>query len=225
MSSFDYIESLINYNFQNKDLLVAAMTHQSYANELNCDSYERLEFLGDAVLEMVVSSYIYDNFDFEVGVLTKLRASLVSTDYLYAISKELELDKLARKSRSLSQLGKKNIADLFESLVGAVYVDGGMEHAKNMIDRLVIKSVDNIRFVLKNSIDYKSKFQELMQSLGKNFEYKFISSVGLDHEKKHTVGLWVDGEKITEITAGSKQTAEEKCAEFYIKTYTDFKIE
>lgn len=222
MNNFDNIEKLIGYNFQNKDLLIAALTHQSYANEVGCESYERLEFLGDAVLEMVVSSYVYNNFNFEVGVLTRLRSSLVSTDYLYGISKELELDKLARKSRSLSQLGKKNIADLFESLVGAVYVDGGMDSAQIVIDKLVVKSEDNIRFVLKNSIDYKTKFQELMHSLGKKFEYKFISSSGLDHEKKHTIGLWVEGQKITEITANSKQAAEEKCAEFYIKNHTDF---
>ena len=225
MSNFGNVESLIGYDFQNKDLLIAAMTHQSYANEIGCDSYERLEFLGDAVLEMVVSSYIYNNFNFEVGVLTKLRSSLVSTDYLYDISKELGLDKLALKSRSLSQLGKKNIADLFESLVGAVYVDGGMEHAKNMIDRLVIKGIDNIRFVLKTSIDYKTKFQEYMHSIAKKYEYRFIASTGLDHEKKHTIGLWVDDEKITEVTASSKQLAEEKCAEFYIKNHTDFKVE
>ena len=225
MNRLTELESKIGYEFNDKTLLDKALTHQSYANDNMTESYERLEFLGDAIIEFVVSDFVYKNFNFEVGVLTKLRASLVSTDYLVDISKVLSLDKLALKSRSLSQLGKKNIADLFESLIGAVYLDGGISEAEKLIDKYIIKNMENIRFVLKNSIDYKSKFQEYMQSLAKSFEYKTISSTGLDHEKIHTVGLWVDGEKIMEATASSKQVAEEKCAEFYIKKYTDFKTD
>ena len=225
MNRLTELESKIGYEFNDKTLLDKALTHQSYANDNMTESYERLEFLGDAIIEFVVSDFVYKNFNFEVGVLTKLRASLVSTDYLVDISKALSLDKLALKSRSLSQLGKKNIADLFESLIGAVYLDGGISEAEKLIDKYIIKDMENIRFVLKNSIDYKSKFQEYMQSLAKSFEYKIISSTGLDHEKIHTVGLWVEGEKITEATASSKQVAEEKCAEFYIKKHTDFKTD
>ena len=223
MNRLTKLENLIGYEFKDKTLLNTALTHQSYANDNMTESYERLEFLGDAIIEFVVTDFVYNNLNFEVGVLTKLRASLVSTDYLVEISKTLGLDKLALRSKSLSQLGKKNIADLFESLIGSVYVDGGLEEAKKLIDKYIIKGMENIRFVLKNSIDYKTKFQEYMQSLSRAFEYKTISSTGLDHEKKHTVGLWVEGKKITEVTATSKQIAEEKCAEFYIKNYTDFK--
>ena len=223
MNRLTELENLIGYEFKDKTLLNTALTHQSYANDNMTESYERLEFLGDAIIEFVVTDFVYNNLNFEVGVLTKLRASLVSTDYLVGISKTLGLDKLALRSKSLSQLGKKNIADLFESLIGSVYVDGGLEEAKKLIDKYIIKGMENIRFVLKNSIDYKTKFQEYMQSLSRTFEYKTISSTGLDHEKKHTVGLWVEGKKITEVTATSKQIAEEKCAEFYIKNYTDFK--
>lgn len=225
MSNFGNIENIIGYTFKNKDILKTAITHQSYANEMGGESYERLEFFGDAILEFVVSSYIYDNFDFEVGVLTKLRSSLVSTDYLYNVSKELGLDKIALKSWALSQLGKKNLADLFESLVCAVYLDGGLDSAQSLIYKYVIKSEENVRFVLKNSIDYKTKFQEYMHSKSMKFEYRFISSSGLDHQKQHTIGLWVEDEKIIEITANSKQLAEEKCAEYYIKNFTDFKTE
>lgn len=223
MNRLTELENLIGYEFKDKTLLNTALTHQSYANDNMTESYERLEFLGDAIIEFVVTDFVYNNLNFEVGVLTKLRASLVSTDYLVGISKNLGLDKLALRSKSLSQLGKKNIADLFESLIGSVYVDGGLEEAKKLIDKYIIKGMENIRFVLKNSIDYKTKFQEYMQSLARAFEYKTISSTGLDHEKKHTVGLWVEGKKITEVTATSKQIAEEKCAEFYIKNHTDFK--
>ena len=177
MINFTDIERIIGYEFSNKDLLKNAITHQSYANENNCESYERLEFLGDAIIELIVSDYIYNNFNFEVGELTRLRSSLVSTDYLYGVSKELQLENIALKSRSLSQLGKKNIADLFESLVGAVYVDGGLDCAKELVYKFVIKGEDNIRFVLINTIDYKTKLQEFMHARAMQFEYKFISSM------------------------------------------------
>ena len=112
MNRLSELETNIGYEFKDKSLLEKALTHQSYANDNLTESYERLEFLGDAIIELVVSDFIYNNFNFEVGVLTKLRASLVSTDYLVGISEKLGLSKLAFKSRSLSQLGKKNIADL-----------------------------------------------------------------------------------------------------------------
>lgn len=221
MTNFDCIEEKIHYKFNDKKLLKQALTHRSYANDIGCESYERLEFLGDAIIEMIVSDFIYRYLDVEVGVLTKLRAALVSTEYLNNISRELELDKLALKSKSLSQLSKKNIADLFESLIGAVYIDGGIDNAKLMINRFIIKDMENIRFALKHSVDYKTLLQEYMQGCAKCFEYKVISSSGLDHEKKHTIGLWVEGDKIIEFTANSKHEAEEKCAEFYMKKFVD----
>ncbi len=225
MNNLHELELEIGYKFSNQELLIESLTHQSYANETLSYSYERLEFLGDAVIELVVSDYIYDKFKFDAGVLTKLRAALVSTENLGIISKQLGLESLVLKSKSLSQLGKKNIADLFESITGAIYIDGGIERAKEFVIKYVIKDMDNVRYILKNSIDYKSKFQEYMQSQSQTFEYKVIASTGLDHEKKHTVGLWIEGEKIVEFTANSIQLAEEKCAEYYIKNHTKLSTE
>lgn len=221
MSNLESVEKRVGYSFLDKRLLEQSLTHLSYANEMGVESYERLEFLGDAVVELVVSDYIYRNLNFDVGVSTRLRASLVSTDSLSKISQDLELDKIAKKSRSLSQLSKKNIADLFESLIGAIYIDGGVDEARKVIEKLVIKDMENIRFVIRNSIDYKSRFQEYMQKQSQHFEYKVISSEGLDHIKTHTIGLWINDEKIVEFTASSKQIAEEKCAEYYLKNFTD----
>lgn len=221
MSNLESVEKRVGYSFLDKRLLEQSLTHLSYANEMGVESYERLEFLGDAVVELVVSDYIYRNLNFDVGVSTRLRASLVSTDSLSKISQDLELDKIAKKSRSLSQLSKKNIADLFESLIGAIYIDGGVDEARKVIEKLVIKDMENIRFVIRNSIDYKSRFQEYMQKQSQHFEYKVISSEGLDHIKTHTIGLWINEEKIVEFTASSKQIAEEKCAEYYLKNFTD----
>ena len=103
----------INYSFKNPNLLKSALTHSSYSNEFGGESYERLEFLGDAVLELVVSDYIYKFNELDSGILSKLRAGLVSTSYLKGISESLKLDKLVLKSKSLSMLSDKTKADLF----------------------------------------------------------------------------------------------------------------
>jgi len=169
------------------------------------------------VLELVVSDYIYNHFNFDAGVSSKLRASLVSKGYLYDISISLGLKDLVLKSKSLSQLSKKNTTDLFESLLGAVYLDGGLDKAKNVIFKYVIIDDDNISFVLKNSIDFKTNFQELMQKEAKKFEYKILSSKGLDHEKVFEIGLYIEGELIDKSTGGSIREAEEKLAENYIR--------
>lgn len=216
MNNLESLQQLINYNFKDISLLERALTHQSYANDNNTLSYERLEFLGDAVIELIVSDYIYHLSDFDAGVSTKLRASLVSTDYLCHISNNLGLPDMLLKSKSLQQLSKKNTADLVESLIGAVYLDGGLLDAKNIIDRFIIISDDNVRFVMKTCIDYKSKFQELMQSSGDYFEYKLLSSSGLDHQKVFEVGLFINGESMARASANSIHSAEEKCAEKYI---------
>ena len=210
------IESIIGYTFSDKKLLRESLTHQSYANESGDPSYERLEFLGDAVLELVVSRYIYENFSFDAGVSSKLRAALVSTGYLNDIVSELGIQKYVLKSKSLPQLSKKNTADIFESLVGAVYADGGLEVAQNLIYKFVIRSDENVGFVLKNSIDYKTTLQEKFQKVGANFEYKLLESRGQDHNKTFVVGLFVDGLQVEVSEGKSKQLAEENCARQYL---------
>lgn len=212
------LQKRIGYTFKDVSLLTRALTHQSYANDNNVISYERLEFLGDAVIELVVSDYIYNFCEFDAGISTRLRASLVSTEYLQNVSHELGLPELVLKSKSLSVLGKKNTADLVESLIGAIYLDGGLNEAKRVIDENIIISDDNVRYVMLTAIDYKSKFQELMQSEGREFEYRVLSSSGLAHEKTFEVGLYIDGEEVARNTATSIHSAEEQCARDYINS-------
>jgi len=216
MNNLESLEKSLGYVFKDKNLLIQALTHISYANDNNVVSYERLEFLGDAVIELIVSDYIFNNFEIDVGSATKLRASLVSTDYLNNISKEIGLDKIVRKSKSLQQLSKKNIADLFESVVGAVYTDGGLENVHKLIYKFVIKNEENVRQVIKNSIDYKSRLQEYMQAESRVFEYKVLSITGPDHKREFEVCLDVDGVAVTTAKSSSIQSAEEKCAELYL---------
>lgn len=217
MNNLLELQNNINYFFKDEKLLEQALTHLSYANDNNVPSYERLEFLGDAIIEQVVSVYIYKHFNFDVGALTKLRASLVSTDYLCNVSKKFNLESYVRKSKSLPQLSKKNIADLFESLVGAIYLDGGLEKVEEIIYKHIIISSNNLNYVLKNNIDYKSKLQEYMQANSFAFEYKLISSTGLDHEKTFKISLVVEGEEVTTKEGSSIHLAEEKCAEDYMR--------
>ena len=215
MNNYSQLLDVLGYKFRNLQLVEMAFTHQSYANENKTIGYDRLEFLGDAVIEMVVSDYIYRKMPFSSGELTKLRSNLVSTDNLYKVSIELGLDKLMLKSKALITGSKKNIADLFESLVGAIYLDGGIDSAKNIIEKFVIKDDNNIAYIIKNSIDYKTKFQEYMQAQAIDFEYKVLSSRGMDHAKTFEVGLYVKGELETTAEGGSIHSAESKCAEQY----------
>lgn len=216
MSNLLDLQNTINYHFKDEKLLEQALTHQSYANDNNTHSYERLEFLGDAVIELVVSDYIYHQFIFDAGVSTKLRASLVSTDYLSKVSINLGLSDLVLKSKSLQQLGKKNTADLFESLIGAIYLDGGLESAKEVIYSKIIISPEHVGMVMRTCIDYKSKLQELMQAEGCLFEYSVLKTGGLDHARVFTIGLFIDGNQVAKAEGSSIHSAEEKCAEMYL---------
>lgn len=211
------LQEFIGYKFNDVSILEQALTHSSFANDNNKESYERLEFLGDAVIELVVSEYIYKYYYFNSGELSKLRASLVSTEYLNNVALKLHLHELVKKSKGLQYLSKKNTADLFESLVGAIYVDGGLKEAENIIYKFVIIDITNVDYVLNNNIDFKTQLQELLQAEGKSFEYMTVASSGLDHEKIFEVNLIIDGESVVSARATSIHLAENNCAEKYIK--------
>ena len=208
-------ESILGYVFKNKKLLQTAITHSSLANEIGGENYERLEFLGDAVIELVVSDSIYNLTFLDSGLLSKLRASLVSTSNFSRICSELNLDRELLKSRSLSTLSEKTKADMLESIIGAVYLDGGIAEAKKIIDKYIIVDTQNIKNHLQNCIDFKTKFQEEMQKLKKNFKYSVINEVGLDHNKTFTVQLTIEDEIVATASGKSIHLAEEECAKEY----------
>lgn len=208
-------ESILGYVFKNKKLLQTAITHSSLANEIGGENYERLEFLGDAVIELVVSDSIYNLTFLDSGLLSKLRASLVSTSNFSRICSELNLDRKLLKSRSLSTLSEKTKADMLESIIGAVYLDGGIAEAKKIIDKYIIVDTQNIKNHLQNCIDFKTKFQEEMQKLKKNFKYSVINETGLDHNKTFTVQLTIEDEIVATASGKSIHLAEEECAKEY----------
>ncbi len=218
MSNLENLQKDIGYRFNDISLLETAITHISYARENSVESYERLEFLGDAVLEMIVTDVIYRNYNLPAGKSSKFRAGLVSTENLCNIAIKLGLHNIIKKSKSLSQISKKTTADLFESLLGAVYLDGGIDAVIKVIDEFVIIDKDNLDTHLNSCEDAKTSLQELLQAVGQTFEYKLIKSVGMDHEKTFEVELIIDGKSVSTGRSTSIQSAEEMAASQYLKS-------
>ncbi len=211
------LEQILGYRFVDRQILTTALTHISYANEQNVESLERYEFLGDAVIELVVTKYLFEHFDYcSVGVLAKLRAYLVSTDNLAKIATTLGLNNFLIKSNGLKGLSNKNLADMVESIIGAIFVDGGLDNAKRFIDKSIIVDIDSVKALLSMILDFKTKLQEEMQAQKSKFEYVRINSFGRDHEKTFEYKLIIDDVIVAKATGKSIQDAQENCAKKFL---------
>lgn len=193
-----------------------AFTHTSYSYENNLSyNYERLEFLGDAVLELVITDYLYNNMDLVEGEMTKLRASYVCENALYEYAKEIELSTFIKvghgEKNSGGQTKKTIMADVFEALIGAIYLDLGYIKAKHFIDSIVLPHVENNE---NNDFlrDYKSELQELVQTNKKSVTYEVISESGPAHNKTFEVVAMVEGIVFGKAKAKSKKEAEQMAA-------------
>ncbi|MCX6795597.1 MAG: ribonuclease III [Candidatus Falkowbacteria bacterium] len=217
MAEFEKLQKKINFTFEKKDLLKQALVHRSYLNEhpdFPCGHNERLEFLGDAVLEIVVTEYLYLNFpETPEGDLTNWRASLVNAKMLHVVAEEISLDDYLYLSRGEAKDKNKKargyiLANAVEALIGAIYLDQGLEPAKKFIlGRIVVKLAD----ILKNKtyLDPKSRFQEASQEfLAVTPSYQILSEEGPDHAKTFTVGLYLGEELISQGVGSSKQEAQ-----------------
>jgi len=227
-SKIKYIETQINYVFQNKVLLKTAITHRSYLHEKFKDPdithhNERLEFLGDAVLELVVTEYLYSNLNQDEGVMTTLRASLVNYKIIGKIGQSLGLDtKINLSSSEKEELGRARlsiVADAVEAIIGAIHLDGGYKLSKTFIEKFVLVKLPEI-LNKKTYKDYKTLLQELCQKKLKSTpKYKVIFTEGKDHKKKFYVGVWINGQLYTKGEGKSKQEAETQAAK---KAYLNF---
>lgn len=217
MTNFDKLEKKLGAKFNNIELLKQALVHRSYLNEHPDSSTghnERLEFLGDAVLEIVVTEYLYLNFpDTAEGDLTNWRASLVNSKMLHVIAEELKLeDYLYLSKGEAKDKNKKSrqyiLANAVEAVIGATYLDQGLEVAKKFIlNNIVVKLDDILRE--KTYLDPKSKFQEKAQEKkGITPHYEILNEEGPDHAKIFTVGLYLNEEMITDGKGSSKQEAQ-----------------
>ena len=214
------LKDVIKYTFKNENLLNTALTHSSYANEITGDptnGNERLEFLGDAILDAVVSSFLFNKFPKkEEGDLTKLRAQIVCEKSLGHIGKSTGINDFIRLGKGEDLGGGRErvsiIADAVEALIGAVFIDGGLENAESVVLHLLSDVVDEAlsgHFVE----DYKTSLQELLQRNGsKDLRYQVISEEGPDHAKIFTTAVYSDQIRIGMGRGTNKKEAEQDAA-------------
>jgi len=218
--NFDKLEKKLGFKFKNKDLLTQAFTHRSYINEnpkFNLDHNERLEFLGDAVIELIVTSHLYRDFpEKPEGELTNWRAALVNAKMLMSVAEELGYNDYLLLSRGESkEMGKARayiLANTFEAVVGALYLDSGYEPAEEFIKKYLMTKLADI---IKDGSykDSKSKFQEEAQEkVNITPSYRVVKESGPDHDKKFIVGVFLEEKLIAEGEGSSKQEAEESAA-------------
>jgi len=210
----------LNLKFKNQNLLKQALTHRSYLNEnsnLELDHNERLEFLGDAVLELVVTEYLHQNYKNPEGELTSWRAALVNAEMLSKKAKELGLneDILLSKGEAKDMGKARNyiLANALEALIGAIYLDQGYETAKQFVKENILIELPSI---LENKLylDAKSQFQERAQEeVNITPEYKVLKEWGPDHDKKFKIGVYLDTALVASAIGSSKQEAQQKAAE------------
>jgi len=214
------LEKSLKINFKDKNLLKQALTHRSYLNEhpeYQGESNERLEFLGDAILEFTTSDHLYRVFpEFPEGQLTVFRSAIVSTKTLSKVAKSLNLGQFLFMAKGEEEGGGRNnptlLANTVEAIIGAIFLDQGLKTTQDFIKR-------HILFLLPQIIrsgaykDAKSKLQELVQERVKNPPiYKVIKEEGPDHAKIFTVGVFVNSKKLAQGKGSSKQEAEEEAA-------------
>ncbi|MBI2670310.1 MAG: ribonuclease III [Candidatus Yanofskybacteria bacterium] len=218
------LEDRIGIKFKNHDLLLQALTHRSYLNERpkwHLDHNERLEFLGDAVLELVVTEYLYNNYPNPEGELTNWRAALVNSIMLAKISAKFELNDyilLSRgEARDTGRARQYILANAVEAVIGAIYLDQGYVACDGFIKKFIL---DELREVLESGSykDYKSLFQEQAQErAGITPTYEVIKEWGPDHAKHFHVGVYLEKELIGEGVGPSKQDAQQAAAESALK--------
>ena len=222
----EFAKEKLGFEFHDISLLVTALTHRSYVNEHREAAHEhneRLEFLGDAVLEIVTSDFLFRNYNEPEGVMTALRSALVRTESIGAAGYELGYEPLVRLSH-----GEKNgseraheviMADCFEAVIGAIYIDQGYEVAKDFIYKHIIVKIAEI---IEEGLwrDPKSYVQELVQKIdGVTPSYHTLKEDGPDHNKSFTVGFFVNNKLMTSGTGHSKQDAQTLAARSAIRIY------
>lgn len=215
------LEKTIKYEFKDKGLLELALTHSSYANEKKINKtgdYERLEFLGDAVLELTVSEFLYGNYPGKKeGELTRTRAALVCEPTLAGCAREFKLQEYIRLGKGEDSTGGRQresiLCDVFEAVAGALYLDGGFEIAKKYIHRFVLKDWENkVLFV-----DSKTILQEEIQKNGGKVSYVTLSEEGPANNRIYTEQLLINDEPMKTAVGKSKKAAQQQAAYEYLK--------
>lgn len=216
----DFAKNTLNIQFKDINLLVTAFTHRSYLNEHRKavrEHNERLEFLGDAVLELVVTEYLFRNYNqASEGLLTNWRSSLVRTESISRSADKLNFRPLLRLSKGEkhgSDRGHQQIlANTYEAVIGAIYLDGGYQAAQDFINRSLLNTFQDI-LATGSWLDPKSRLQEIIQEkLTLTPEYRLLIEDGPDHEKTFTIGVYVEKQMLGSGNGPSKQAAQQAAA-------------
>lgn len=214
------LQNKLQYEFEDVELLEQALTHRSYLNEhadYKIGHNERLEFLGDAILDFIVSDMLYERFpDMPEGRMTRLRAAMVRTESLADLARQFELGNLLKMARGEEESGgrtrKSNLCNAFEAVMGAIYVDTGIDAVWDVSEPLFETMLDKV-LQAANDKDAKSRLQEWSQSEhGITPTYKIISAVGEDHAKTFTVQVYLENRTVGQGVGKNKQAAEQAAA-------------
>lgn len=212
---FETLEQHLEYNFNNKDLIIEALTHKSYKKPYN---NERLEFLGDAVLDLIVGEFLFEKFpDSDEGVLSKIRASLVNESGFTLLAKKLDLGQYIYLSIAEENNNGRNkpslLSNAFEAIIGAIYLEAGLEQAKKISIKL-LNEVHPTIDLESLSKDYKTALQELTQSThGVTPDYELVRATGPDHKKEFEIAIYLDSKIIASAKGKSKKEAQQKAAQ------------
>ena len=216
MTEIKKFEKLIGYQFEREELLIQALTHSSYANEKHMKKLsdnERLEFLGDAVLEIVSSEFLYENYpDMPEGELTKLRASIVCEPTLALCTQEISLGDyvLLGKGEDLTggRTRKSILSDAMEAIIGAIYLDGGFANAKEFIHKFILTDIEHKQLFY----DSKTILQEMVQAKHEVVRYELTDESGPDHNKSFTVEVYIGAKSVGRGVGRTKKAAEQEAA-------------
>lgn len=213
VSKINTLEKKLNLNFKNKDLLKQALTHSSYSNEFdNSPDNEKLEFLGDAIIGLLMGHYLYDVGYEKEGELSKKRAQAVCEEALHKYATNINLSDYLLLGKGSEQSGGRDnpaiIADAFEALFGAVYLDSGFNETKRLFNKIVVPQLDEV----KDIKDYKSTLQEFVQTERRNVSYHLEGESGPSHNKTFKVSVKVDNLVLGTGVAKTKKEAEQKAA-------------
>lgn len=222
----DFAKNVLGVEYQNIDVLITALTHRSYLNEHRksvSEHNERLEFLGDAVLELVVTDYLFNSFDEPEGVLTAWRSALVRTESIGTAGARLGYEPLLRMSRGEKRGSERArqqiVANAFEAILGSVYLEKGYSEAKKIVDRQILPQLHGI-LETGSWRDPKSHIQEVMQRLDNTTpNYRVLQEDGPDHDKIFVVGLFNGDDLISQGSGSSKQAGQEAAARQALKIY------
>lgn len=221
------LEDLLGYHFKNQDLLLQALTHRSYVNENEAErvrNNESLEFLGDSVLGFIISSRIFENHpELTEGELSKIKAFLVSAANLVRLAEKIRLGDFIRLSRGEEKTGGRTkraiVVDAFEAIVGALYLDGGVEAASDFVGRQIGELLSLLDLKQLTYGDFKSALQEQLHNLGRPEPvYRVVNEFGPDHRKTFVVQVIIHGEVVAESSGRTKKEAQQSAARLALET-------